>query len=48
MTNVSNIQMVDLTTQYEKIKDEVNEAIQNVINTTAFINGPELKRFQKN
>jgi dTDP-4-amino-4,6-dideoxygalactose transaminase len=47
MTNVSNIQMVDLTTQYEEIKDEVNEAIQNVINTTAFINGPEVKAFSK-
>jgi hypothetical protein len=35
------IQMVDLKSQYEKIKTEVDTAIQNVLNTTAFINGPE-------
>src|ERR1019366_7982913 len=40
------IQMVDLKSQYEKIKPEVDAAIQNVINTTAFINGPEVKAFQ--
>jgi UDP-2-acetamido-2-deoxy-ribo-hexuluronate aminotransferase len=40
------IQMVDLKSQYEKIKPEVDAAIQNVLNTTAFINGPEVKAFQ--
>jgi UDP-2-acetamido-2-deoxy-ribo-hexuluronate aminotransferase len=40
------IQMVDLKTQYEKIKTEVNAAIQQVIENTAFINGPEVKGFQ--
>ncbi len=40
------IQMVDLKSQYEKIKSEVDIAIQNVISTTAFINGPEVKAFQ--
>lgn len=40
------IQMVDLKTQYEKIKQEVDAAIQNVLNNTAFINGPEVKAFQ--
>lgn len=40
------IQMVDLKSQYEKIKTEVDAAIQNVINNTAFINGPEVKAFQ--
>lgn len=40
------IQMVDLKSQYEKIKSEVDTAIQNVINTTTFINGPEVKAFQ--
>ena len=40
------IQMVDLKSQYEKIKLEVDMAIQNVLNTTAFINGPEVKSFQ--
>ncbi|MBN8703747.1 MAG: DegT/DnrJ/EryC1/StrS family aminotransferase [Bacteroidetes bacterium] len=37
--------MVDLKTQYEKIKTEVDSAIQNVITNTAFINGPEVKAF---
>ncbi len=40
------IQMVDLKSQYEKIKTEVDTAIQNVLNNTAFINGPEVKSFQ--
>lgn len=40
------IQMVDLKTQYEKIKTEVDAAIQGVIENTAFINGPEVKHFQ--
>jgi UDP-2-acetamido-2-deoxy-ribo-hexuluronate aminotransferase len=41
------IQMVDLKGQYEKIKPEVDKAIQNVIDTTAFINGPEVQLFEK-
>lgn len=40
------IQMVDLKTQYHKIKTEVDAAIQQVIENTAFINGPEVKGFQ--
>lgn len=39
------VQMVDLKSQYELIKNEVDQAIQQVINTTAFINGPEVKKF---
>ncbi len=42
------IQMVDLKGQYEKIKHEVDSGIQEVINTTAFINGPAVKTFQAN
>lgn len=37
--------MVDLKGQYSKIKPEVDQAIQNVIDTTAFINGPQVKTF---
>jgi len=40
------ISMVDLRLQYEKIKDEIDTAIQSVINSTAFINGPVVKEFQ--
>ncbi len=38
--------MVDLKGQYQKIKAEVDQAIQEVIDTTAFINGPAVKEFQ--
>lgn len=38
--------MVDLKGQYEKIKAEVDAGIQDVINNTAFINGPAVKEFQ--
>lgn len=37
--------MVDLKGQYLKIKDEVDAGIQNVIDNTAFINGPIVKDF---
>ena len=47
-TTVKKIQMVDLKGQYQKIKTEVDAAIQNVIDNTAFINGPAVKEFQAN
>ena len=37
--------MVDLKGQYSKIKSQVDLAIQEVIDTTAFINGPQVKKF---
>lgn len=40
--------MVDLKGQYEKIKKEVDTGIAEVIEATAFINGPAVQRFQKN
>lgn len=40
-----SIQMVDLKSQYVAIKAEVDQAIQGVIDTTAFINGPQVKEF---
>lgn len=40
------IQMVDLKGQYQKIKSEVDAGIQEVIDSTAFINGPAVKAFQ--
>mgnify|MGYP003606797836 CR=1 FL=1 len=42
------IQMVDLKSQYDKIKDTVNTSIQEVLETTAYINGPQVHQFQKN
>lgn len=43
---MKKIQMVDLQSQYYKIKADVDNAILNVMNTAAFINGPEVKSFQ--
>lgn len=40
--------MVDLKSQYQKIKPEVDAAILEVIESTAFINGPSVKQFQQN
>ncbi|WP_338408056.1 DegT/DnrJ/EryC1/StrS family aminotransferase [uncultured Flavobacterium sp.] len=42
------IQMVDLKSQYEKIKNTVNTSIQEVLDTNAYINGPQVHLFQKN
>lgn len=39
--------MVDLKGQYNAIKEEVNTSIQDVIEHTAFINGPKVHEFQK-
>lgn len=43
---MGNIQMVDLKGQYEKIRTEVDQAINEVVRSSAFINGPEVKDFQ--
>ncbi|WP_298330345.1 DegT/DnrJ/EryC1/StrS family aminotransferase [uncultured Dokdonia sp.] len=43
---MKNIQMVDLQGQYAQIKDRVDSSIAEVIATTAFINGPEVRSFQ--
>ncbi|MCB0820332.1 MAG: DegT/DnrJ/EryC1/StrS family aminotransferase [Bacteroidetes bacterium] len=42
---MNKIQMVDLKAQYNRIKSEVDRAIQDVIDNTAFINGPEVGAF---
>jgi dTDP-4-amino-4,6-dideoxygalactose transaminase len=42
------IQMVDLKGQYNKIKAEVDAGIQEVINNTQFIKGPQIKVFEEN
>ena len=40
------IQMVDLQSQYFKIKNEVDNAVLNVFESAAFINGSEVQSFQ--
>ena len=42
---MQNIQMVDLQGQYQNIKNEIDAALQNVINRAAFINGVEVGLF---
>lgn len=41
------LQMVDLKGQYLRIKEEIDAAIQEVIDNTVFINGPQVKNFSK-
>lgn len=38
--------MVDVRSQYLKIKNEVDKGIQEVLETTAFINGPKVQEFK--
>ena len=39
--------MVDLSGQYQEIKDQVNSSITQILETSAFINGPEVHAFQE-
>ncbi len=43
-----SIQMVDTKTQYLKIKPQVDKAVIDVIDSTAFINGQTVKDFSAN
>lgn len=43
---MKKIQMVDLKGQYEKIKSTVDQSIEEVLNSSAYINGPYVKEFQ--
>jgi dTDP-4-amino-4,6-dideoxygalactose transaminase len=44
---MKKIQMVDLKGQYMHIKQRVDDAVLEVIDSTAFINGPEVHKFQE-
>ncbi|WP_298947992.1 DegT/DnrJ/EryC1/StrS aminotransferase family protein [uncultured Polaribacter sp.] len=44
---MKKIQMVDLQGQYAKIKEDVNNSIEQVLSTSAYINGPLVHEFQK-
>lgn len=44
---MKKIQMVDLQSQYQKIKNVVDEKVLNVMQSAQFINGPEVQQFQK-
>lgn len=44
---MDKIVMVDLHTQYLSIKDEIDQAIQEVLNSTSFIQGEQVLQFAK-
>ncbi len=39
--------MVDLRAQYEKLSDEIDSAIKSVLESTAFIKGPDVRLFEE-
>lgn len=45
---MKKIEMVDLKAQYQRIKPEIDNSIQQVIDATQFIKGPAVKRFEEN
>jgi len=42
-----DVQMVDLKAQYEKIESEIDTAIESVLESTAFIKGPDVRLFEE-
>ena len=44
---MKDIRMVDLKGQYEKIKSEIDAAVISVMESSAFVNGPEVHALQK-
>lgn len=44
---MSPIQMVDLKSQYLRIKSEMDTAIQHVLDSTCFIQGPSVQEFEE-
>jgi UDP-2-acetamido-2-deoxy-ribo-hexuluronate aminotransferase len=42
---MQGLQMVDLKRQYQHIQSEVDQAVLNVMSSSAFINGPDVKHF---
>ena len=47
MNDNQTIKFVDLKAQYFSIKDEIDNAIKNVIDNTAFIMGENVTNFEK-
>ena len=43
---MKKIQMVDLQTQYQRIKEDIDAGIQEVITSAAFVKGPKVSEFQ--
>jgi dTDP-4-amino-4,6-dideoxygalactose transaminase len=43
---MKKIQMVDLQGQYSNIKKTIDSSIEEVLNSSAYINGPYVHQFQ--
>ncbi|MAT55357.1 MAG: transcriptional regulator [Saprospirales bacterium] len=43
----SSVQMVDLASQYQRLKPEIDEAIQRVLESSRYIKGPEVEAFEE-
>src|SRR6478736_5302961 len=44
---MQSIKMADLHSQYLRIKPEIDRAIQEVLDSTAFIQGPQVQQFSE-
>lgn len=44
---MKKIEMVDLRSQYERLKADIDNAVAGVINSTAFIKGPDVRLFEE-
>lgn len=47
METMKKMSMVDLVSQYKKIQTEIDTAIHDVVVSSAYINGPDVKHFAK-
>lgn len=44
---MNSIKMVDLQRQHQKIRNEIDSAISNVIESSSFIKGPDVQKFEE-
>ena len=47
IVGMRDIQMVDLSAQYGRLSSEIDASIKSVLNSTSFIKGPEVKKFEE-
>jgi len=45
--SMKKIEMVDLRSQYERLKADIDSAVSGVISSTAFIKGPDVRLFEE-
>jgi UDP-2-acetamido-2-deoxy-ribo-hexuluronate aminotransferase len=44
---MKKIEMVDLRSQYERLKADIDNAVSGVLNSTAFVRGPDVRLFEE-